>query len=992
MKRIIVLLFTVVFVLVCAVVFGPSLIDWGAYKDQATQEVKARTGLDVNIEGSLGFSIVPSPRFFVENVKVLAPEGSKSEHIISFDRLDVNVALMPLFQKKVDVQFLTLIKPMITLELLKNNKLNVMTPELEAMSNQEEDSAAADAPSSSQGDIKLDKIRIKDGTFSYFDHTTNSENKVQNINVDLSATSLLGPYKAQGSLFYDGYALNYDISADNYDAENKIISPKVKLVVAPGDLALHYEGVVSFEDAVSIQGQTALKSDNFAQSLQEYDIDSSQISDGPLEVKGLLTADDKKIIYDNVKFNLNGEELLGRFDLALSPFSYNVTLKTASDLNVQKLLKSGYDFKSAAFSLNVDGNDSKVTLKPTTLQLDDQSFKLSGSYTYGAEKKRALSSFDISTALLDYDALSAKMPQSSSNETSDIKQALSGLSLPVDLDFSFGAEKLVWQKKTIQDLDVQTRFRENSIVLDALNMKNIGGAAVKISGDINDLKTVSGITSYVEVNSSDIHSLGKWIGTDTQSWPANLKKAHVKTKATGSLSSMNITSNISAMGGQVIAKGLVQSPSSNPTLKDLELQLKHKNMAEAIKILSAAVITDKNLRKPLDFYAKVSQSGQTYTLNDIKGDLSGISVTGDMTMNMAGAVPDIKGELKFGKIKLESIVDADDASGGERWSKDPVNTSGLHAVNADIKLSAQNITYGPWPLVKPKMSLKLSDGVLDITDLSSGVFGGSIALTSQIKAAKQERSTIHFQNNSTFKNVDIGQLTKALVGTDLVKLSGKGGLDLNVKSSGISPAALVFDLNGKGVVNGKNITLKGVDVTRFVKALSDQSKPGDTISGLWKGATKGGETTFATLNGAFDIKNGVANINQMVLDGPKAKVETTGTVDMPKWYLSTKHNLIVKSTDETPSDVPPFEMTFKGSLDNPTQTFGQGLLNDYLNRKIQRKFNEVLSDKLGFPSNDNKKSTDNTKNDTQDQKSNKTPDLEDVAEDAIKGLLGDLLK
>ena len=102
--------------------------------------------------------------------------------------------------------------------------------------------------------------------------------------------------------------------------------------------------------------------------------------------------------------------------------------------------------------------------------------------------------------------------------------------------------------------------------------------------------------------------------------------------------------------------------------------------------------------------------------------------------------------------------------------------------------------------------------------------------------------------------------------------------------------------------------------------------------------------------------------------------------------MATKHKVIVKGIDGQPSDVPPFEISFNGSLDNPAQTFGQGLLQDYLNRKIQRKLSDLLSKKFGKPSNGNAAPA-------SDHNGNSKPaDVEDIAGEAIKGILEGLLR
>tara|TARA_R110001592_G_scaffold79054_2_gene236737 strand:- start:7634 stop:10621 length:2988 start_codon:yes stop_codon:yes gene_type:complete len=995
MKRFLVIIFTVVFVCLAAVVFAPSFIDWSAYKDQAAQQVASQTGLKMDIKGGLGFSILPSPRFFIEDVSVASPEGSKNTTLVSLDRLDVNVSLMPLFQRQVKVTSLTVVKPVIALEMLENGKLNVMTEQLDSLLAGDADASQSTASDAQQ--ISLDQIRIKDASFSYLDHKSGVETKVQNINLDLSAQSLTGPFKAQGSVFYNGHALSFDAQTSAYDAENKMITPKVKLILQPGDVGVQYEGVVSFADAVSLQGQTGIHVDDAVKALSDYNISAQGLSAGALDASGLLTADAKSLSYKNMTLTYNKQALTGDLMVTFAPLSYQFKLSSPSDLNIGAITKSGYGFEKGAINIDIAGNGEKTTFNKSSVQLDGQTFNLSGAYYTDNKSKRPKIDLSVASPKVDYDLLMSKMPKASSGGT--MKDSIAALAMPFDMNASVAIDELIWQKKKLSGIALKAKTSDNVVVLDSLSVKDFGGSSVKVSGDIQNVKNVSGITSYVDLNSPDIHKLGKWLAIDTAAWPKQLKNANVKVKSTGSYDAMDVTANIGAMGGEVIAKGGVKTPFATPALSDLVLQLKHKNMAEAVQILSSAVVTDKNLQKPLDFYTKISQSGARYKLEDIKGNLSGISVTGNLDADLGSSVPMIKGALAFGDIKLESVMaPASTSSSTARWSKEPINTSALQSVNADLTLSAQNITYGAWPLDKPKMHLSIKDGVLDITDLTSNVFGGTIALSSSIKTTKEPRSPLYFENSSAFKNVDIGKLSKALLGTQLLKISGDGNLDINLKSSGASPAALIYDLGGTGVVKGSDIILVGIDVTRFVRALSDESKPGDTVMGLWKGSTKGGQTNFERLDGAFVIKNGIVNISSMDLDGTQAKIETTGTVDLPKWYLTTQHTMTIKGTDDVPSDVPPFKMAFKGSLDNPAQTFGQGVLEDYLNRKVQRKINDLISKKLGLPTNDNKPpagqqpATGQETPPSEQQQQQQAPTLEDAAEGAIKDVLKNLLR
>jgi len=327
--------------------------------------------------------------------------------------------------------------------------------------------------------------------------------------------------------------------------------------------------------------------------------------------------------------------------------------------------------------------------------------------------------------------------------------------------------------------------------------------------------------------------------------------------------------------------------------------------------------------------------------------------------------------------------------------------SALHAVNADLSLKASKINYGDWPLSNPSMKIKLNNGNLNLSDVKASIFGGLINTNIKLQTSAKARQPVTFETDASFNNVDIAKVAASMIGTRLVKLSGSGNFNVNVKSTGASPAALIHDLSGKGSVTGQDFVLGGVDVTKFVRALSYDSKPGDTIKGLWKGSTQGGKTAFKTLNGSFIIENGIADIKEMTLDGTTARIETTGIVNLPAWTLSTNHKMIAKKIEGVTDEIPPFEMSFSGSLDNPGQTFGQGALNQYMNNKLQRKLDDLITDKLfggkkkeSAPAPAEGGAANQAQEGQPAQSGERGPqkELEDAAGEAIKGVLDNIFR
>lgn len=908
MKRILGGVFSILCVLIAVVVIAPSFMDWSQYKGQIIDKVKGHTGLDVQIDGALGFTIIPSPHLYIENASVLSAQGAKNDKAFTFDRFDVYVALFPLLQSQIAVQSVTIVRPELNLEVFKDGGYNI-----EVQKNNGEPSSDDEAATEEQNqskvpsfDVAIDKITIKDGSLSYMDHKSGSSYSVKNINSDISLSSLYGPYSAGGSLFYEGYSINFDAEAKEMDLDSKIMSPTIDLSVFPINANLNFSGIVDYSDALSVQGHVKANIADLNKALNK--VVGEPVFKGGVgaDISGMLSYDTKSLLLDNIDATIGGQKIDMTTEVQMNPLRADVAIKTQGNISPEDIVVMKIPVKKLSFDLKMHSDGARFNLDAAKLNADGQVVNISGQY---------------------------------------------------------------------------------------------------------GLKSKS-LTSYISADIDNIRDLADKFQVDHKAWPKDVKSAKVKLKAEGDMAALNITSNIDAAKMELIAKGRIINLSSQASIDNLAVQIKHPNMAQIVEMLTAAQLDKTHFSGPLDLYTNVNQKGNTYTLSDIKGNLSGTTLTGNAELTL-GAKPYIKGDIALGALKIDSVTSADDSdstvkpstpksnTSKERWSSAPINTAALHSVNMDFDIKAKSIQYGAWPLQNPSLSLSLKDGSLNIKSLKSGIFGGQIDMNSVVNAPIKAGEAISFKSASSFKNADIGKLSTTLLGTQLLKISGTGDVEISLESLGSSTKALVHTLSGQGHVNGRDIVLDGVDVTKFARALSDKSKPGDSLVGLWKGTTSGGRSVFETLDGIFTIKDGIVSLTKMDLDGAQSAIQTRGQIDLPKWTLATKHKIIVKGTEDVPSDVPEFEISFNGSLDNPAQTFGQGLLQDYLNRKVQNKLNKILSDKLGFPSNDNKapavqeQKTDDTPGNSVEKPKEDKPakdDLEGLADEAIKGVLDGLFR
>lgn len=994
MKRALIALPAVIVILLAIIFVAPGFVDWNSYKPEVQKRVKDMSGLELALGGDVRFSLLPFPHLSIEDVVLNAPEGSRNKTILSLGNIDVNVAFGPLLKGEIQVDSITIVKPLMNIEVLENGKINVLTPEIESlMAKGGDHEGSAELPA-----VSLEKIWVKDGVFSYYDHRNKSETIIRNINTEITAKSLLGPYKAEGTLLYAAKDVRFDLQSEAFDPITKTLSSKLNLTLGPDNIKLFYAGALNFSEGFGAQGQIRITGENLAKTFEAYHMQGVGVGAVPFEIKGLLTADAQKADLKDLGLALGQDAFIGSFDAEISPLTYNVALKSAQPFDIKNIYPAMQMFKKGAVNLSAHGDLDKISLNKSSFALDGNSMNVSGRYDLKTKAGHPSLIIDIETASLDYDGLSQSLPKSSGAKTEPLEQYLKKSIPDLDIELSFLSKTLRFQNKDLKNVTAKLALQGQHLKITNLSVENYDQSDISVTGSIEDMSALSGIMLNIGVISKDIKEFASSAGLETSSWPQSLGKSVLKAKLSGTSDQLDVTTNILAMNGEIIAQGLIKSPLGTPSLSNLALQIKHPNMAEAIKLYTGAPVQDKNWVGPLDFYTKVNQIGKSYKLEAMKGNLAGISVQGDAVLDFTNQKPLISGNLEFGKIVMNTIVNKKGGTpqGGERWSKEPIATQGLHALDANLTLSASSIDYGPWPLQKPKMQMTLKDGTLEISKLDAGLFDGKISLTSKMSVAKQERQPLHIEGQSKLEDVSVGKLVKALSGTQLITAGGRVSVDAQINTSGISPAALVYDLGGKGTVTGQDIVLEGVDVTRFARALSDESKPGDTVLGLWKGSTKGGRTEFETLDGNFMISEGIVTIEKLDLDGKQAAIQTTGKVNLPRWTLDTKHKIIVRNRD----DVPPFDMSFSGSLDNPSQTFGQGVLNDYLSRKVSRKVNQkfekLLSEKLGIPTNDNgnpQPANIEPAEGESAQQQEQPQSIEDIKpEDAIKGILKGLLQ
>jgi len=273
LKKILIGLCGLVAVLLAAVLIAPGLIDWNDYKAEISARAKQATGRDLVIDGDIKLTVLPAPALNANSVRLSNIKGATAPDMVRLKSLQVRVALGPLLGGRIQVQTVRLLEPVIELESLADGRVNwnlggaekqtgeKPTPgddDLTAGTGAEKDTQAP-AP-----DIVLDSFVVENGTVVYRDAKAGTVERVRNINANIAAASVNGPFESNGSLVLRGIPVNYDVTIGKI-IEERTAPVSLALDIAPGATTATASGaVVGLEGTPKFKGKVTLKGDKLS--------------------------------------------------------------------------------------------------------------------------------------------------------------------------------------------------------------------------------------------------------------------------------------------------------------------------------------------------------------------------------------------------------------------------------------------------------------------------------------------------------------------------------------------------------------------------------------------------------------------------------------------------------------------------------------------------------------------------------------------------------
>jgi AsmA protein len=306
--------------------------------------------------------------------------------------------------------------------------------------------------------------------------------------------------------------------------------------------------------------------------------------------------------------------------------------------------------------------------------------------------------------------------------------------------------------------------------------------------------------------------------------------------------------------------------------------------------------------------AQTNVVGGTIGLSGVNVELDGNAGEGVLTFDGRQA---LQGTLAAEGLDLTPYISAVRllTSGERGWDSKPIALDGLDGVHLDLRLSAARVNIANAKLGRTAVAANLRGGNLTVAVGESQAFGGVVRGTFGL--AKSPAGA-DFRAQLQFSNVDLEQCLGDMFG--IRRLEGKGNVSFAVDSSGRSVYDLTKGLNGTAGLTSRKGAIAGFNVEQLLKRIERRPLSGG-------GEFRTGKTPYETLTVNLKIVQGVANVEDVRMEGPSVGLALAGSASIPERELDLRGtaSLLSISASGSSAAAPAFELPFivQGPWDDP---------------------------------------------------------------------------
>ncbi len=283
-----------------------------------------------------------------------------------------------------------------------------------------------------------------------------------------------------------------------------------------------------------------------------------------------------------------------------------------------------------------------------------------------------------------------------------------------------------------------------------------------------------------------------------------------------------------------------------------------------------------NIRAELAPLAELTGDGYPVSFEILTGVTA---VIGSARLGLNRPTPYVSVKANAERIDLRDFLpDAPEQTGGavktevksdeprRVFPDDPLPTAALKAIDADVELAAKEVRIASAALSDVAVKLNLAGGKLTVSPFTAAGGGGNISGELVLDGSK---SLPALTTTANIQGLDLGQVLKDLAVTDLIE--GTADMDLNLAGRGHSVRQLMAGLVGRVSV--------AMDQGKVASAYLDLIAT-DLLQEVAPWAKRGADTQVNCMVSRFNIKDGLAQSDGLLLDTAKVTIQGDGDINL----------------------------------------------------------------------------------------------------------------
>jgi hypothetical protein len=899
-QRLFMSLVLIIMFLIAGLTAAPLLVNVDGYKSELIATIKASTGLDPVINGTVNISFLPAPSIAVTNVSIPNVKDGVSANIVSIESVEVRSSFKALFSGKIDIRKVELIRPVIELEEFPDNTHNwsMITEALKAR----DVSGKFQFP---------DDIVIKNGTVTHSDK--GKKTTIDYVNANISADSVNGPFAMDGSFSNDAHVIKFT----GYVGELRQ-GAKAEFSISSDSFAMELNGKYEAGDEPKIEGEMKGNATDLKEFVNSFFDSKSFISK----------------IKSSEKMGLEG-----KFLLSSQMISFNDIKIDSESLGGNASIDALFGGKEEDFRLQWDVglNIDKINFDKLLTQAQDPKKKgKEGEVDYYA------STMD-NTSIADFKF--------------DMPQNLSAL-------LNFSIKEITYNNDKIQNLRVEADIFEGNAVIKSITADLPGSSLFKFTGNIDHNGTRPLLHGKAELSGGNFRTLITWLKPEAAFIPEKEMGEYIiagdleMTPQRIDFYNGNISVDKTLVVADISLRPAATVPVIKADFKIDRLDLDRYHFTDKINEYAAdfnehAATTEidhswlQMIGIKLDLsidandlvYNGYDVNNSVITLGISRGifDLQRFVVNSDVStfssrvyINTADETPRMDIAARANNFDTALFIPKKEKKADEKfqWSNDPFNFMGIGRFAGRTNIALANFRHNNLLMQNLVLEGEMNKQIFAIKKAGADLYGGKIVVNGSIGV---NEATPSIGISTVLSNVDLAPLVKNF--TETSETTGKVFFSGTIKTLGKSPASWVTNLVTDAKVSGRNIAFNKFDLESIITKSHNLFSVID-MDGVVKDASENGFTVFDSVDGKVATADGILKATDFQLATKLSRGVFAGNVSLVN--LGINGIAKIGFRPEAGKNVT-LGVSLKGTLDNVARTLDTTQLEQYITDKGSKK-------------------------------------------------------